>query len=106
MPLVGPGEDEHTRTAFRKDLADLPLKHLRLPLEPVPPAVKPDFRHYERLLAGQVLEASKICLESFWRLQINVEAHEVREGQIEVFRGRIVDVCHQRSGVLTLGDLV
>ena len=106
MPLVGPGEDECTGTAFREYLAHLPVQHLSLPLQPISTAVKPNFRHHEWLVTRQVLKASKIRLESLPRLQINVEAREVHERQIEVLGGRIVYVRHERPGFLTLCNAV
>ena len=51
-------------------------------------AVEPDLRHEQRPVAGEVLQAGEIGLEPLARLEIDVEADEVEERQLEVLGRR------------------
>ena len=57
-------------------------------------------------VAGDVLEAGEIGLELGARLEEDVEADEVDEGQLEVLGAGVVDVGDERLGVLLLGRVV
>jgi hypothetical protein len=106
VPLVGPGEDEGARAARREGRADLPLERPGLRGQAVPLRVEADLAQEQRLLPRQVLEPRQVRIEAVGRLEIDVEADEVQEGQIQVLGRRVVDVGDEPARVLRLGRAV
>ena len=106
MPFVGPGEDERTRAARRERGRDLPAERGRLAVFAVSAAVEPDLGHHERTVLRHVLQTSEIGVEPVALLEKDVETHKVEEGQLEIFRRRVVDVGDESLGVLGLGRAV
>ena len=102
VPLVGPGEDESPGAAGSEGRAHLPVQAVRLFLVAVAAAVQADLGHQQRLLAGQVLQPVEVGLQRLAAFQIDVEADDVDERQLQVLGRREVDVGDQRTRVLGL----
>ena len=102
VPLVGPGEHEDAGTAGGERAPHLPGERARLDALVVAEAVKPELAHEERSVPGEILETGQVGLEPVLRLEVDVEAHEVEAGQLEVFRRGVVHVRHEPAGVLLL----
>ena len=100
VPLVGPGEHEDAGTAGGERAPRLPGERARLDALVVAEAVKPELAHEERSVAGEILQTGQVGLKPVLRLEVHVEAHEVEERQLEVFRRGVVHVCHEPAGVL------
>ena len=77
MPLVGPREDECTRTAPAEDAGDLRAQGTRLHVLSVAQRVDPHLRHHQGAVAGDVVQAGDVRLQVPGRLQVEVEADEV-----------------------------
>ena len=106
VPLVGPGEDEHARAAGGEGGAHLPVERARLGAFGVAQRVEADLGDEQRAVARDVLEPGQVRLELRARLEVDVEADEVEERQLEVLGGRVVDVGDERVRVLVLGRVV
>ena len=102
IPLVGPREDEHAGAPGGEGRAHLPVERPGLAPLAVAEAVEPQLAHDERPIAGDVLQAGEVRVESLLRLEVDVEAHEVEERQLEVFRRGIVHVGDEPARVLVL----
>ena len=60
---------------------------------PLRSAVEPDLAHQQRPVAGEVLQPREVRLEArSLRLEVDVEADEVEERQLQVLGRRVVDV--------------
>ncbi len=106
IPLVRPGEHEHSGTAGCERGADLPVERARLHLVAVAQAVEPELAHHQRAVAGEVLEPGDVAVESFLRFEVDVEAQQVQERQPQVFGGGVVYVGHQAVRVFVFHDAV
>src|SRR5438093_10653914 len=104
MPLVGPREDEDPGAAPREGGTNLAVERARLGLLAVAEAVQPDLAQDERTIADEVLQPRQVRVEPVFRLEVDVEADEVEERQLEVLRGRVVDVRHEAVRILLLDD--
>jgi hypothetical protein len=100
VPLVGPRINERTRCARRERGAHLPGEGLGLAQLAVAHAVEPDLGQHQRSIAGEVLEPGEVGLQPVAILEVDVEAVEVEERQLQVLGGGIVDVRDQRAGIL------
>src|SRR5439155_289049 len=96
VPLVGPGEHEHAGASGRERRPHLPVERARLDALAVAQRVEPELAHDERPVPGDILQARQVRLEPFLRLEVDVEAHEVEERQLEVCRRRGVHIRHDR----------
>jgi hypothetical protein len=99
VPFVGPGEDVGAGAAGLEDGLDLPGEGVGLGVEAVALAVEADFGHDEGFVAGEVLEAGEVGLEAVAVFEVDVEADEVDEGEVEVLGGGVVDVGDEGVGV-------
>src|SRR5439155_17392892 len=81
-PFVGPGEHEGAGADCGKRGADLPVQRPRLRLLSVPEAVEPQLAYEQGAVARDVLEAGEIGLQSFPLFQVDVEAHQIQEGEL------------------------
>jgi hypothetical protein len=106
MPFVRPAEDERPGTSGRERGANLPAQRVRLGEQAVPLRVEAHLAQQQRPVAGQVLEPRQIRVETLARLEVDVEAHEVQEWQVEVFGRGIVDVSDEAARILSLGGVV
>ena len=87
IPLVGPGEDKRARTALGKSGPQLPVETLRLGILTVALAVEADLRHQQGFLIHQVLKSRKIISELTLLLQVDVEAQQIQEAEVEMLGG-------------------
>src|SRR3990172_7780648 len=92
-------------SAFAIDCS-LPFQYLSLLFQPVSKAVHADLSHDQGGVSSDCLQFWKIGFKPFLRLQVYVEAHQIQEGQIEIFGGGIVNVRHQSIRVFPLDSLV
>src|SRR5438093_633882 len=60
----------------------------------------------QRPVAGHVLQAGEVGAEPLLRFEVDVEADQVQEGEVEVLGRGIVDVGDEGAGILRLDDLV
>ena len=102
VPLVGPGKHERPGAAAGKRGAHLPVQRARLYRFPVAQAVEPDLAHDQRALAGEVVQASEVGLEILPPLQVDVEAHEVQERELEILGGGVIHVGDEPAGIFGL----
>jgi hypothetical protein len=86
MPLVGPAEQECARAARLERGLELPRQALRLHGIFVAAAVEADLGHQERPLAAQVVQSQEIVGEALPRLEVDVEADEIEERELEELR--------------------
>src|ERR687897_3758799 len=77
-----------------------PARRARLTDLAVPATVETDLREEQRAVTGQVVESREIRIESRRMLEVDVEADEIDEREIEILRRRIVHVGHERARVL------
>ena len=99
MPLVGPREHERASAAAAECRAELPVEDCGLTRLAVSPAVEPDLAEQERAVTRQVVQAGQIGAQAVGGLEIDVEAHEIHERELEVFGRRVVDVRDERAGI-------
>ena len=99
VPFVGPRVDERAGAARGKRRADLPRQRPRLAVLAVAQAVETQLGHEQRPLPRQVLQAGEVGVESFFGLEVDVEAQEVGEAKIQILGGRIVDIGDETPGV-------
>src|SRR5262249_12304174 len=59
----------------------------------------------QRSVSGQVLHPEEIPAESFPVVQVDVESQKVKEGQAQVFRGRVASIGDQGARIGLPGDL-
>ena len=102
VPFVGPCEHKGSGAAGSKGRPDLPIQRGGLSLFGMPVAVQPDLGHEERTLPGDVLQPGEVSLQLRLRLEIDVEANQVDERQLQVFGRGVIDVRHEAGGVLVL----
>jgi hypothetical protein len=65
----------------------------------VPEAVETDLGHQQRSITCEVLQPGEIRVEPLLGLEVDVEAHEVEERQLEIFRRRVVHIGDERTRV-------
>ena len=104
MPLVSPGEDEDAGAAEGERGADLPVQRLGLPPLAVAHAVEPELAHDQRAVAREVLQPRHVRFEPVLRFQVDVEAHEIQERQLEILGGGIVHVSDESPRVFVPHD--
>lgn len=85
MPFIGPGEDEDAGAAGFEDAGDLPFEGFALLSVAVAEAIEADFGHDEWAIARDVLQAGEIGFEAVFGFEVDVEAGEVEEGEMEIF---------------------
>src|SRR5919198_2062388 len=103
VPFIRPRKHEGPSATGLKRRPQLPLETLRLALAPVPPTVEPNLAQDQWPIASDVVQTSEVRLEVRLPFEINVEAHQIEERQVQVLRRGVVDVGDQRVGVLLLG---
>jgi hypothetical protein len=79
--------------------AHLLVDHLRLALQPVASAVEPDLGQNQGTIIGEIVQACHVGGKTLGRLEVHVEADEIREGELQVLGRRIIHVCHERCGI-------
>ena len=102
VPLVGPREHEHAGASSRERRPHLPVERLRLHVVAIAETVESQFAHDERSVTGDILQTPQVRLEPRRGLEVDVEAHEIEERELEVFRRGVVDVGHEPVRVLVL----
>src|SRR5207247_326680 len=100
VPVVGRGISKGASAAGCERRSSLPVERARLGLLAVPKAVQPDLTHDQRTIAGKVLNAREVGLQALRFLEVDIEANEVEEGELQILRGGIVDVGDQAVGIL------
>ena len=106
MPFVGPREHEDPGAARRKGQANLPVQRRRLALLAVAAAVEADLGDDERKVVGDVLKPRQVGVEGLRSLEVDVEARQVEERQVQVLGRGEVDVGDQSLRILLLGGAV
>src|SRR5262249_28739638 len=106
IPLIGPRKDEHPGATGTECGSHLPRETLRLPVLSVPNAIEPKLAHEERPVSRHVLKTGEVGLETFLRLQVDVEADKIKERQIEILRRGVVDVGHEGIRILRLDHVI
>ena len=86
----------------RRTGAHLPGERSACACGAVAAAVEPELGHQQRPVAGDVLQAGEVGRDCESRLEVDVEADEVEEGQLEVLGRRVVDVGDERRRILVL----
>ena len=81
----------------------MPIQHPRLHLLVVSQTVQTQFAHQQGTIHSQVMKPGQIGIELGLRFEIDIEAKQVQERQLEVLGGRIIGIGHQALGVLLLG---
>ncbi len=105
VPLVGPGEGERAGHAAGEDAAELRLQAAGLAGLAVAQAVEADLAHEQRAVTGDVVQPGQIGGQPLARFEVDVEADDVEERQLQVLRRRIVHVGDERAGIDLLGRL-
>ena len=100
VPLVGPRVDERACASRREGGANLGRERGRLSVLPVTVAVEPHLGHHQRALPRNAVQARHICGQPLRRLEIDVVGEQVDERELQVLRGRVVDVGHERLRIL------
>jgi hypothetical protein len=98
-PLVRPGEDEGAGAAGRVSRSELPPEHPGLNVLTVPAAVETELRDQKRAVPGDVMETGEVGLQRLVRFEVDVEADDVEERQLEVLGRRVVHVRDDRLAV-------
>src|SRR5216117_269286 len=83
VPFVGPGINKGAGTAGCERRSHLPVEGARLGLLAVPAAVQPDLTHDQGALAREVLQPREVGLQILRLLEVDIEAKEVEEGQLQ-----------------------
>ncbi len=97
-PLVGPRIRHRAARAFLERRANVHGGDCGLTVQTLTDAVGARFRQQQRLRAGDVLEVGEIRPQLRLAVQVDVERQDVEGRQIQIARGRIVDVREQRIG--------
>src|SRR5207244_9864099 len=105
-PVAGPGVNEDACAARREGGANLPAEHLRLSRFTVPQAVQTHLRHDQGAVAGNVVQAGQVGIETLLRFQINVETGKIEERKLKIFGGGIIDVGDKTFRILRLHGII
>ena len=99
VPVVGPGEDVGPGQAHQLGLAQVAREQSGLLRLAMAERVQAELAQDQRAVADQVLQAEQIVAKRRMIVQINVECHEIEEGEIEILRGGVTGVGDQAVGV-------
>src|SRR5207302_4202548 len=103
VPFVRPREDDDTDAAAAESTRDLRLEHCGLSLFAPAKAVEPNLREQDGTVLAQAVQPREIVLEGIPRLEVDVEAEEIQEGQPQVFGRRVVHIRDQGIRTFPLG---
>ena len=106
MPFIRPRKNAEAGHPALERQPDLPGEGGRLLVFPVAAGIKPGLAQDQRPIAGQRLQPGEVGLEFFRRLEEHVEAEEIDERELQVFRGGVVDVGDQRAGIFSFGGVI
>ena len=99
VPVVGPGEDVGPGQAHQLGLAQVAREQSGLLRLAMPERVQAELAQDQRAVADQVLQPEHVVAERRMVVQIDVEGHEIEEGEIEILRGGVAGVGDQAVGV-------
>ena len=92
VPFVGPAKHKSAAAAFFEGRSNLPVERVRLFLFAMAKTVEAEFPEQQRALAHYVVKVGDVVAQALLVFQINVEANQIDEIQLEIFRRWIIDV--------------
>src|SRR5437016_5172657 len=102
MPFIGPGKGECAGASVCEHGANLPIERFSLGHLAVATTVQTNLCHHQRSLVGEVLQPRQVGIEGRLSLQINIEADDIEEWQLQVFGRRIVNISEETCGIFCL----